>query len=286
MHRRHFLAVSAATLAGLAVPNILLGQPALRPILFGTTPVFLDNQVSFLDEWRQYMEARLAQPVVFVQRETYREITDMVVSEKLDFAWVCGYPYVRFKPFMRLTAVPVFKGKPLYRSYVIVPRADTTTRSLLDLKNKIYAFSDPLSNSGWLVAQAELKHGGYDPSNFFRKTFFTWAHRKVVEAVAVELADGGSVDGYVWETLRGTDPELTMQTRIAEKSAEYGFPPIVARRGIGANKFIAVQKLLVEMNGNPAGRLLLAKLNLNGFEKGNEHIFDDIARNMHFVAPG
>ena len=252
-------------------------------ILIGTTPVFLDDQTAFLNDWKRYLEHRLKRPVVFVQRATYREIADLLLNEKLDFAWVCGYPYVRYQANLRLVAVPLFHGKPLYQSYVIVPATDTQTKRLQDLRGKVYAFSDPLSNSGWLVPQAELRSVGIEPATFFRKTFYTWAHRKVVEAVAVGLAQGGSVDGYVWETLNLLHPELTAKTRIVQKSAEYGFPPIVARQTIPSADFEAMQSLLLTMNGDAAGQGLLRRLNLDGFEAGNKQLFEGIARNMRIV---
>lgn len=249
----------------------------------GTTPVFLDDHRAFLEEWRRYLEQRLERPIVFVQRGSYREIADMVVNGKLDFAWVCGYPYVRYQLNMSLVAVPIFKGKPLYRSYVIVPRTDTTTKSLLDLKGKIYAFSDPLSNSGWLAPQAELKRAGLDSGTFFRKTFYTWAHRKVVEAVADGLAQGGSVDGYVWETLNMLHPDLTARTRVVQKSAEYGFPPIVARQNISPQTLDAMRTILIRMNQDAAGQDLLKRLNLDGFEAGSNALYEGIERNMRLV---
>lgn len=269
-------------LAIATIPSTLANEtlPALR---IGTTPVFLDDHRAFLEAWRGYLEKRLQRSVVFVQRGSYREISDMVVNGKLDFAWVCGYPYVRYKAGMRLVAVPVFKGKPLYQSYVIVPRADTTTKSLLALEGKIYAFSDPLSNSGWLAPQAELKQAGVDPTTFFRKTFFTWAHRKVVEAVADGLAQGGSVDGYVWETLNVLHPQLTARTRVVQKSAEYGFPPIVARQSISPQALDAMRTVLIRMNRDAAGQDLLKRLNLDGFEAGSDALYEDIARNMRLV---
>lgn len=271
----------------LAVSNISLSAAATETpaIRIGTTPVFLDDHRAFLEEWRSYLEQRLLRRVVFVQRGSYREIADMVVNGKLDFAWVCGYPYVRYRPGMRLVAVPVFKGKPLYQSYVIVPRPDTSTKSLLDLKGKIYAFSDPLSNSGWLAPQAELKRAGVEPSTFFRKTFFTWAHRKVVEAVADGLAQGGSVDGYVWETLNVLHPHLTARTRVVQKSAEYGFPPIVARQNISPKALDEMRSVLLRMNRDTTGQGLLKRLNLDGFEAGDDALYEDIARNMRLLGP-
>lgn len=271
----------------LAVLNISLSTAATEAttIRIGTTPVFLDDHRAFLEEWRSYLEQRLLRRVVFVQRGSYREIADMVVNGKLDFAWVCGYPYVRYRPGMRLVAVPMFKGKPLYQSYVIVPRVDTTTKSLLDMKGKIYAFSDPLSNSGWLAPQAELKRAGVEPSTFFRKTFFTWAHRKVVEAVADGLAQGGSVDGYVWETLNVLHPDLTARTRVVQKSAEYGFPPIVARQNISPQALDEMRSVLLRMNRDTTGQGLLKRLNLDGFETGNDELYEGIARNMRLLGP-
>lgn len=267
-------------LAISSVSSTLANEPPLR---IGTTPVFLDDHRAFLEVWRGYLEKRLNRPVVFVQRGSYGEIADMVVNGKLDFAWVCGYPYVRYKAGMRLVAVPVFNGKPFYQSYVIVPRTDTTTKNLLELKAKIYAFSDPLSNSGWLAPQAELKRAGVDSTTFFRKTFFTWAHRKVVEAVADGLAQGGSVDGYVWETLNILHPDLTARTRVIQKSAEYGFPPIVARQGISRQALDAMRTVLLHMHQDAAGQDLLKRLNLDGFEAGSDALYDGITRNMRLV---
>ena len=70
------------------------------------------------------------------------------------------------------------------------------------------------------------------PSHF-RRTFFTYSHRKVVEAVPAGVADAGSVDGYVWDTLALQLPRSTSGVRVAWRSPTYGFPPIVARRSLG-----------------------------------------------------
>jgi phosphonate transport system substrate-binding protein len=253
------------------------------PLRIGTTAVFLDDQIGFLRQWGSYLEQRLQRPVRFVQRTSYREIVDLLMKDDIGFAWVCGYPYVRGEPALKLVAVPLFEGKPLYRSYVIVPRSDTRTRTLLDLQGKIFAFSDPLSNSGWLVPEARLREEGLDPGHFFSRTFFTWAHRRVVEAVAAGLADGGAIDGYVYETLARLHPELTGQTRIAERSPEFGFPPVVAAPGASAAEIIALRSALVGMAKDPEGRGLLAHLNLTGFTAGSPALFDGIRRNRALV---
>lgn len=279
------LAVIPLLAAALVFPSSAYSQKSGNgaAVRIGLTPVFLDDQVAFLNVWREYLEQRLRRPVVFVQRGSYREITELLQQGKLDFAWVCGLPLVANPQHMKLLAVPVFNGRPLYQSYLIVPASDRQTRSILDLRGKVFAFSDPDSNSGHLYPRYTLIRFNEPPSAFFGRTFFTWAHRKVVEAVATGLAQGGAVDGYVWETLRLSHPELTSRTRVFEKSPEFGHTPFVARWSITRSEFALMQRVLVEMSDNAEGANLLKKLNLDGFTPGDLRLFDGIARMMTMV---
>jgi phosphonate transport system substrate-binding protein len=285
MDRRRFLRYGIAAGCAAMTPRPAQSDGA-TPLSIGTTPVFLDDDVAFLRDWQTYLQRELARPVVFVQRRSYREVSELLLAEKLDAAWICGYPYVRYRDRMRLLTVPTYEGEPLYRSYVIVPSSDQQTHSIADLGGKIYAFSDPDSNSGWLVPNSLLFRLGKDPATFFRKTFYTWGHRRVVDAVAVGLAQGGSVDGYVWDTLKIHHPEVTQQTRVAYRSVKYGFPPFVTRYLLPAADFKQLQEVLVAMKDNSAGKSLLAKLNLDGFQVAPESVFAGIGENMRMLHLG
>lgn len=256
---------------------------AETPLLFGITPVILDEQADFLGRWQQYLEARLQRPVRFTQRSSYREILNLLLTGKLDCAWLCGYPYVRQKPHLDLLAVPLYAGQPYYRSYLIVPVEDRTTHYIADLQGKVFAYSDPDSNSGWLTTQVELKRAGTDSSRHFRKAFFTWSHRKVVEAVAAGLAQGGAVDGYIWDTLAWLHPELTQGTRVAWRSELFGFPPLVTAEHVPSHERDVLRKALLHMHIDPRGKTLLGELNLDGFQAGTPALFNGIEANWHFV---
>ena len=196
----------------------------------GLTAVILADQAAFLARWADYLGAHLDHPVSFVARDEYQPIVDGLFSGELDAAWLCGYPYVRFQSRLRLVAVPLYKGQPYYQSYLI--RAAATSQPLsgwADLRGKVFAYSDPLSNSGWLVAQGELASAGLTQKDL-QRTFFAHGHRNVAEAVAARLAQGGSIDGYVWETMRLQGMSAATKTEVVWKSKPHGFPPIVADR--------------------------------------------------------
>jgi phosphonate transport system substrate-binding protein len=255
-------------------------------VRIGITPVFLDDRAAFVQSWGTYLERRLGRPVEFVQRRTYREVTELILDGKLDAAWICGFPFVKNEAQLKLLVVPLYRGEPLYQSYLIVPANDDSTRTMLDLEGKVFAYSDPDSNSGFLVPQVRLLKAGKDPQRFFSRSFFSWAHRDVVRAVADGVANAGAVDGYVWDTLKLHRPDLVNRTRVVQKSEKFGFPPFVARPSLPVEDFAALQSVMLEMGENPKGRALLEDLNLDGFSPGDLDLFDGIRRAARRLSEG
>lgn len=251
-----------------------------KPIRFGLTPAFVHDEYGLMEEWRRYLENKLGRPVEFVQRDSYRETMDLIRLDKIDFAWICDYPFVHLKDQVRLLAVPLNQGRPFYRSYLIVSADDAKTKSMRDLRGTIFAYADPYSNTGYLAPRYQVRELGQNPATFFKKTFFTWSHRKAIEAVASGFAQGAAVDSYVWETLARLRPDITNNTRIIDKSPEYGFPPFVAHRMVSGEDYRVVQQVLLGMQKDPTGKQLLERLNLDGFVTGNKAMYDDVAKMM------
>jgi len=251
-----------------------------KAVRIGLTPAFVHDEYGLMEEWRHYLAAKLARPVEFIQRDSYRETMDLIRLEQIDFAWICDYPFVHLKDRVRLLAVPLNERRPFYRSYLIVSAEDVHSRSMRDLHNKVFAYADPYSNTGYLAPRYQVRQIGKNPVTFFRKTFFTWSHRKAIEAVASGLAQGAAVDSYVWETLARTRPDITGKTRIIDRSPEYGFPPFVAQRNVDDKDYQAMQATLLGMQNDPDGKRLLERLNLDGFVVGHKSMYDDVAKMM------
>ena len=98
------------------------------------------------------------------------------------------------------------------------------------------------------------------------------------------VAQGGAVDGYVWETLALRAPTLTRRTRVAHVSDEYGFPPMVARRSLDRATYEQFRDTLLAMPKDDRGRELLRELNLDGFLAPDDSRFAGIAKVLDFVA--
>ena len=66
--------------AALAAPATVRADSSAT-LRFGTTPVFLDDQISLLAVWQTYLARQLQQPVRFVQRANYRGVLDGLLRE-------------------------------------------------------------------------------------------------------------------------------------------------------------------------------------------------------------
>ncbi|MFQ5622312.1 MAG: PhnD/SsuA/transferrin family substrate-binding protein [Paracoccaceae bacterium] len=282
MERRCFVRQSLALAAGLAMPRAqALAQSGT--IRFGLTPVFLSNDLDLLRYLEEYLAQTTGYEVELVQKRTYQEISTLLVAGRLDAAWICGYPFIRFRDALELVSVPVWQGKPSYQAYLI-GAADRDAADIDDLRGDLHCFSDPDSNSGFLVTSALLAERGVHPDEFFRKAFFAYGHRNVVRAVAAQLANSGSVDGYVWEVLSRIEPDLTARTRVIWKSEWLGFPPVAAPRAMaGTPRLAAIQQALLNMDRNALGQKILNLLQLDRFGPPEGSDFSKIARLMKKV---
>lgn len=283
LRRRAFLAAIGSLAVSLRVGPSLASPQQKRPLRFGLTPVFLTNDLELLTRLRAYLLAQTGAEIELIRRRTYQEITSLLVSAQLDAAWICGFPFVAFQEQLSLLAVPVWRGEPLYSSYLIVG-ASRDIDTIAQLEGDVHAFSDPDSNSGHLVTRALLADMRRRPEEFFRRTIFTWGHRNVVRAVGSGLAMSGSVDGYIYDVLAEIEPALIEKVRVVRRSERLGFPPIACPRSLAENPSVrALQRALLDMPQYEEGRAILDMLKLDGFVPGAPSLFDGIAEKLRQV---
>lgn len=280
--RRTLLRGALTTMIAASVASRVQAQPIFR---LGLTPVFLDNDAAVIDGLRRALARGMGREIELVQRRTYEEITGLLLERSVDAAWLCGYPFLQHADVLALVAVPVWRGGPRYQSYLIAA-ADDTALGLADLRGGTHAFSDPNSNSGYLVTATDLHRMGERVKTFFARSIFTFGHRNVVRAVADGLVRSGSVDGYVWEALAIIEPELTARTRVVAKSEWLGFPPVCTRRDRSGSEPVQVlQEALLGLGQNEEGLMALASLQLDGFQLASPTLFDGIAARMADLDP-
>ena len=219
----------------------------------------------------------MGKQVELIQRKTYGEINELLGKGLIDLAFVCSGPYATGKDQygFELLATPEIHGSHFYQAYLIV-NAKSGYNQLEDLRGKVFAFTDPGSNTGRLVPTYWLAVIGEKPETFFGSTIYTYSHDNSIMAVAKGLVDGASVDGSIWDYLDQRKPSETYSTRIIKKSEPYGIPPLVASRELSKELKQRISNLLFSMHEDPEGRRILSALSIDRFVPPEDDWYDSI----------
>ncbi|UCG07025.1 MAG: phosphate/phosphite/phosphonate ABC transporter substrate-binding protein [Desulfobacterales bacterium] len=224
-----------------------------------------------------YIGKKLGREVQFVQRKTYGEINELLGKGLIDLAFICSGPYVdgKEKYGFQLVATPQVQNSHFYRSYLIVNNI-SQFKGLEDLRGRIFAFTDPDSNTGKLVPTYWLSLMGEKPETFFRKTIYTYSHDNAILAVAKALVDGAAVDSLIWEYYHHKNPIFTSKTRIIRESEPYGIPPLVASSTIPFELMTKIRGLLFSMHQDLQGQTILKELMIDKFIPPEDRWYDSI----------
>ena len=232
-----------------------------------------------------YLSAKLERPVKLVQRRTYAEINDLIKAGDVDMAFVCTSAYVAgAREFgMQLLAAPQVDGETVYYSVLIVP-ADSPAKSIEDLRGGIFAFTDPMSNTGRNYPMHLIQKLGETPDRFFARTFYTYSHDDAIRAVANHVADGAAVDSLVYQFVLAHDPELGQRTRIIHQSQPFGIPPVVVGPHVRPQLAAQLQATLIHMADDPDGQAALAAAGFDRFVPITDAIYDSVRELEQAVA--
>ncbi len=257
-----------------------------RAVLHVAIGAMLSPEITrrYYEDLVKLVAARVNRRVIFSQRRTYAEINEMVKSRDADIAFVCSGPYTKgHQDFgMQILAVPVVNDQHVYHSYIIA-RVGSDIESFDDLKDHRFAFTDPNSNTGYLVPNYMCAKRGETVSSYFRETFFTHSHDNSIKAVAGGLAEGAAVDSLIWEFMNRVDPSDTSRTKIVEKSEPYGIPPIVVHPDFDNDLKRRLKSAFLSIHRNQKAVPLLREINIDRFVEGIDSDYESVREMQKWV---
>jgi phosphonate transport system substrate-binding protein len=243
--------------------------------------------VESYSELTSYLAEKLGRPVDLLQRRTYAELNDMVEADQVDLAFICTNAYVVGNEHfgMELLLAPEINGESVYRSQLIVP-VDSDADTMTDLRDRVFAFTDPMSFTGRIYAVYLLQQIGETPEQFFQRTFYTYSHDRAIEAVADGVADGAAVDSLVLDYALQRDPGLAERIRIIHTSEAFGIPPVVVPATLPPRQKLQLRNLLRTMHEDSEGRVVLHELGIDRFVEVDDAAYNGVRAIVHATGIG
>jgi phosphonate transport system substrate-binding protein len=172
-----------------------------KPVSVGMIPDAGATQVSIQEKGplKDYLAKQMGREVNLVIPTNYNATVEALGNGSLDFAYLGALTYVKAQrqygviPLVQRTSDQQFHS-------LFITGADSSIKTLQDLKGKQFAFGDINSTSGHLIPFLELKQAGInvDADLKFR---YSGSHPATAKAVEAGAVDAGALDESVYNAM-------------------------------------------------------------------------------------
>jgi phosphonate transport system substrate-binding protein len=218
------------------------------------------------------------------------ESFDQVRQAEVDFAFLCGLPYVRLKrenpASVEAMAAPIVAGeryeeRPIYFSDVIVPASSPAT-AFGDLRGRSWAYNEPDSHSGYLITLSTLAEMTETPE-FFGRWEMTGFHQESIRRVASAQVEGSAVDSHVLGVELREHPELGERIRVIGALGPSTIQPLVATSAVPARLRREVTDIVAGLGSTESERRSLSAGMVERFVAIDDSAYGGIRANLQAV---
>ncbi|GAB4404320.1 MAG: hypothetical protein Kow00123_16080 [Anaerolineales bacterium] len=209
---------------------------------------------------------------------SYAAVIEGMGAEKIDIGWLAPLSYVlaKDKYDVQLLLITMRYGSATYKGQINV-RADSGIKTLQDLKGKKFAFTDPVSTSGYLYPYALFKKNGIDPTKDFAETVFTGGHTAAVLAVYNGQVDASASYDDARGTLASTYPDIKDKVTVLAYTDEIPNDTVSVRKGLPADVVAKLKQGLLDIAQTDEGKAVLQEIyEIGGLTEGTDAMFDPI----------
>lgn len=236
------------------------------------------SQHNTIDAFRAisgYISQKLGRDTVLLEKKSYTEINVLLANGGADLAFLANGAYNSYDSIgdIEPLVMQVRFGVPYYHAYIIVP-ADSPVDSLHGLRGKTFAFTDPLSFSGYLVPVHMLRQINETPESLFSNYIFTYSHEKALLAVANKVVDGAAIGSHVYSESIEKKDGLADQVKIIGISEKSGTGPVVVRKSLGEDVIAQLKDIFLSMDQEPELESALKDLLVDRYVEPIEELYD------------
>lgn len=156
--------------------------------------------------WQDYLQKALGVRIELATAGSYDGVVQALAADQIEVVSLGSSAYAAAYTETKGRVIPLLTeqysdGSTGYYSIIAV-RCDTGYKTIDDLKNKVVAFADPDSTSGFAVPYFNLVKQGYDPKKVFSAIPFSGSHEAGVHGIVTKQFDAAVTN---IRNLAGTD---------------------------------------------------------------------------------
>ncbi len=294
--RRLFAGLAAASFAAFALTGCGKSGSdaqvaATQPLKVGIIPFEdVDAITTAFQPYATYLGKNSGRPsgMVFVT-PSYAGVLQALQADQIDCAYLNPLSYVLATQQFENTpqklvplSMPYFHNSLTYKGVIFV-RADSSIKTLADLKGKSFAFGDRTSTSSFLYPAGLLKKAGVDPDKDLKPVNISGTAG--VLAVFNKQADAGAIyetgiaQAFTDSATKKVDQAKVSQFRIIATTAPIPNGMFVARGDLDPATLTKLKTALADINTNPEGQTALKAIPWDKMVPADDKIFNPVREN-------
>jgi phosphonate transport system substrate-binding protein len=213
------------------------------------------DRIARYTPFEEYLERELGVEVEIFTAGNYDGVIQAIAADQIEFAFFGSSSYAAAYTETDGGVVPMLSrvqndGSTGYYS-IIVTRCDSGLNDIASLENKVLAFADPDSTSGYAVPYYNLSKE-IEPESFFAAIPFSGSHEAGVQAVINGTFDAAAT--YMTNETNGVIPRMVTKGIIEEgvacpiwQSPEITSGPLAARTNLPQGLIDAMTTAVMEI---------------------------------------
>lgn len=202
----------------------------------------------------------------------YTGVVEALRGGQLDVAFLSPASYVlaEQEADVRIIAKSQREGRANYYGAIIV-RKDSDIHTLQDLKNKTFAFGDPLSTSGHIFARKMMLEAGIEPERDLKQFIYAGSHDSTILSVLNGKVDAGATyaddtDNRYNAWKRFLQPRDQGKIRVLKYTEAIPSDNICVSKDYPEELTQRLQKTILDYSASPEGQKLFKKIyNFDGY---------------------
>jgi phosphonate transport system substrate-binding protein len=229
----------------------------------------------------EYIEKKSGIGINFTILPRYGNIIESFERKNLDgafwgsFTGAMAIKKLKIQPIAR----PVnLDGTSSYRGYIFVHK-ETRISSVEDMRHASIAFVDKATTAGYVFPRAYFKERGVTQmKTYFKEYYFAGSHDAAIYAVLNRDAEVGCAKNTIFDMLARQNARMNEDLVILAKSADVPSNALGLRPDITSEIKARIKQVLLEMDSDAEGKVVLKKFGVIGFiettEKDYSPVFD------------
>ncbi|MDD3008120.1 MAG: phosphate/phosphite/phosphonate ABC transporter substrate-binding protein [Arcobacter sp.] len=171
-----------------------------------------------------------------------------------------------YKVFAKMAGDENFRG-------IILVRKDSDIRSFEDVKGKKISYPASTALAATLLPQYFLHENGIDVNKDI-ENIYVGSQESALMNIYLKTTDLCATWTQPWEKFKKERPEIANEMKVLWETKSLPNNALVAKDDMPKELVEKISKLILELNTNPEGELILYRINLTHFEKADENTYN------------